>query len=73
MHGDLHPGNILLQTDEKGEKSLVYLDAGLVVELNGRDRKNFLNVFQHFVGFPKNQRAFIFLSKFYTSYGKYIK
>ena len=46
VHGDLHPGNILLQTDEKGENSLVYLDAGLVVELNGRDRKNFLNVFQ---------------------------
>ena len=46
VHGDLHPGNILLQIDEKGEKSLVYLDAGLVVELNGRDRKNFLNVFQ---------------------------
>ena len=47
VHGDLHPGNILVQraTADK-QPSLVFLDAGLVVELSERDRLNFLQVFQ---------------------------
>ena len=50
VHGDLHPGNILVRhegnhaTDDALQ--LVFLDAGLVVELTERDRKNFLQVFK---------------------------
>lgn len=50
VHGDLHPGNILVRHHGNDTKSdsvqLVFLDAGLVVQLTERDRKNFLQVFK---------------------------
>ena len=45
VHGDLHPGNILVRHHGNDTKSdslqLVFLDAGLVVQLTERDRKKF--------------------------------
>eukprot|EP01088_Endostelium_zonatum_P013379 TRINITY_DN2790_c0_g1_i1.p1 TRINITY_DN2790_c0_g1~~TRINITY_DN2790_c0_g1_i1.p1 ORF type:complete len:607 (-),score=110.01 TRINITY_DN2790_c0_g1_i1:86-1906(-) len=48
-HADLHPGNILV-TKSKGSKTdydeVVFLDAGLVVELEKKDKDNFMNLFE---------------------------
>jgi aarF domain-containing kinase len=47
VHGDLHPGNILVRHgDNPSNSKLIFLDAGLVVELTNRDRINFLRVFK---------------------------
>ena len=47
VHGDLHPGNILVRHgDNPSNSKLIFLDAGLVVELSNRDRINFLRVFK---------------------------
>lgn len=51
VHGDLHPGNILLMRPvgkSGGEKSfqLVLLDAGIYTELNRSDREKFLSLFK---------------------------
>ena len=46
VHGDLHPGNILVRYGDNNDSNLVFLDAGLVVELTDRDRTNFLRVFK---------------------------
>jgi predicted unusual protein kinase regulating ubiquinone biosynthesis (AarF/ABC1/UbiB family) len=42
VHGDLHPGNILVKPDHSG---LVVLDPGIVARLSQRDMANFKAVF----------------------------
>ncbi|KAJ8613985.1 hypothetical protein CTAYLR_005626 [Chrysophaeum taylorii] len=47
-HGDMHAGNLLIRPTgdlDEGDFDLVLLDAGLVVELNNRDHRNFLDLF----------------------------
>ena len=44
IHGDLHAGNLLLRFSD-GDFDLVILDAGLVIELAPRDRRNFIDLF----------------------------
>ncbi|KAF4718990.1 AarF domain containing kinase 2, partial [Perkinsus olseni] len=53
IHGDLHPGNILVQADKPGASSgnndragvrLVFLDCGLANELSDRDLTNFVDL-----------------------------
>ncbi|EOD35501.1 putative ubiquinone biosynthesis protein [Emiliania huxleyi CCMP1516] len=53
VHADLHPGNILVLPaggegggGGAGEVRLGIIDAGLVVELTERDRRNFLSLFK---------------------------
>lgn len=38
IHGDLHPGNIMVQIDENGEPHLVFLDCGIV--FTSKDKKD---------------------------------
>merc|ERR1712136_180256 len=49
VHGDLHPGNVLIRTREDATKSAnlecVVLDAGLAVRMSDRDQRNFLELF----------------------------
>ncbi|CAM9689021.1 unnamed protein product, partial [Phaeothamnion confervicola] len=53
MHGDLHPGNILVQqwpASDASERTsasprLVFLDVGIVSELGPKDRRNFVDLF----------------------------
>jgi len=50
IHGDLHPGNILVNVapdgaDGKAPVSLTLLDAGITTELTERDRRNFRALF----------------------------
>lgn len=50
IHGDLHPGNLLVgRRENSAEPCLVMLDAGIVCELTGEDRKNFLDLFHAIV------------------------
>lgn len=42
VHGDLHPGNISV----RDSNNIVIYDAGIVVELNPQDRRNFLELFR---------------------------
>jgi aarF domain-containing kinase len=41
IHGDLHPGNIMVQKD-----NITFIDAGLAIELEDQDRKNFMDLFR---------------------------
>ncbi len=47
IHGDLHPGNILVYADSRqgGEIRVSFLDAGITSELSPVDRRNFVNLF----------------------------
>ncbi|KAG5175474.1 hypothetical protein JKP88DRAFT_265801 [Tribonema minus] len=49
VHGDLHPGNILIGEREgrggRKEPMLMFLDAGIVTELSRSDRRNFIDLF----------------------------
>ena len=47
VHGDLHPGNVLVREHKgiNGKPQIVFLDAGLVIKLSEKDRKNFLDLF----------------------------
>ena len=45
MHSDLHPGNMILQQDERGSRNLILIDAGLTTKLTERDRKNLILLF----------------------------
>ena len=52
VHADLHPGNILLRepkrkgrADAEQPTAIVFLDAGLVVRLSERDKRNFADLF----------------------------
>lgn len=47
VHGDLHPGNVLIREDNlrNGKPQIVFLDAGLVIKLKEKDRRNFLDLF----------------------------
>ncbi|CAM9135653.1 unnamed protein product, partial [Hapterophycus canaliculatus] len=47
VHGDLHPGNLMVgQREDSEEECLIFLDAGLVCELDHHDRENFLDLFR---------------------------
>jgi len=52
VHADLHPGNLLIRIEDRPDgKSpprivLVFLDCGLVTELQPRDRRNFVSLFR---------------------------
>ena len=49
VHADLHPGNILVSSSSGGggaSHQLGLVDAGLVVELEERDRRNFMHLFK---------------------------
>lgn len=59
VHGDLHPGNILVAPNwdhERAGYKLSFVDAGLVVELSERDRRNFLLLF-HAIGHGDGARV----------------
>lgn len=43
VHGDLHPGNIIVPID--GVPGLVLVDAGITTSLTKNDRRNFLDLF----------------------------
>lgn len=46
VHGDLHPGNLMVgRREDTGGPCLVMLDAGIVCELDHHDRKNFVDLF----------------------------
>jgi len=51
MHGDLHPGNILVVEDstEKGKHKMCFLDAGIVVELSAEDHRNMIRILGAFI------------------------
>ena len=44
VHGDLHAGNLLLRFGD-ADFDLIILDAGLMIELSKRDRRNFIDLF----------------------------
>jgi len=47
VHADLHAGNVVVRRDgAHGHPQLILLDAGLVVELQPFDRKNFISLFR---------------------------
>jgi aarF domain-containing kinase len=46
VHGDLHPGNIMLSAPEGKPMAISFVDAGLTVELSERDRHNFRKFFR---------------------------
>lgn len=46
VHGDLHPGNLLVsRREDNGEPRLVFIDAGIVCKLDEVDRENFCALF----------------------------
>lgn len=46
VHGDLHPGNLLVsRREDNGEPRLVFIDAGIVCKLDEIDRENFCALF----------------------------
>lgn len=47
IHADLHPGNIVYAPDEKSHAmQLMFIDAGLAVELQRDDRRNLVDLFK---------------------------
>lgn len=44
VHGDLHPGNILVQKYDNSKIRLIVLDCGLVVEMGQREHKNLVAI-----------------------------
>lgn len=47
VHGDLHPGNLLVsRREDTGEPRLVFIDAGIVCKLDEVDRENFCALFR---------------------------
>lgn len=57
VHGDLHPGNLLVsQREDNGEPCLVLIDAGIVCKLDEVDRQNFCALF-HAVVMGDGKRA----------------
>jgi aarF domain-containing kinase len=48
VHGDLHPGNIIVKT-KGGHFLMSVIDAGITVELRPEDRRNFLDLFRAIV------------------------
>ena len=49
VHGDLHPGNILVTRNSSGELSLNLLDCGICVEMGESDHKNLVAVLGAFI------------------------
>jgi len=44
VHGDLHPGNILVDKNSKGQYRMNLLDCGIVVEMGEDDHKNLVQI-----------------------------
>jgi len=49
VHGDLHPGNLLVNKTDRGKLRLNLIDAGLVVKMGPADHKNLIGVMGSFV------------------------
>lgn len=62
MHGDLHPGNILVQDSSVKDPKLVFLDCGIATSLNPLDLENLQCVFTAIVSGQGWKVADLFLS-----------
>uniref|UniRef100_A0A7S1GYA7 ABC1 atypical kinase-like domain-containing protein n=2 Tax=Hemiselmis andersenii TaxID=464988 RepID=A0A7S1GYA7_HEMAN len=49
VHGDMHPGNMLVSGGGADDLRLVLLDAGITTELSDRDKENFVLLFSAIV------------------------
>lgn len=49
VHGDLHPGNILVTRNKSGELALNLLDCGICVEMGESDHKNLVEILGAFI------------------------
>lgn len=57
VHGDMHPGNIMVQLGEDGSKpKLVVLDTGLAVKMKAEDSRNFVDLL-HAVAMKDGRRT----------------
>ena len=61
IHGDLHPGNILVQNGSQSEPKLVILDCGIATTLSQMDLENFHSVFAAIVRGDGTKVADLFL------------
>mmetsp|Transcript_25375 Transcript_25375/g.47685 ORF Transcript_25375/g.47685 Transcript_25375/m.47685 type:complete len:576 (+) Transcript_25375:71-1798(+) len=49
VHGDLHPGNIMVFRNKEDELSMNLLDCGICVEMGESDHKNLINILGAFI------------------------
>ncbi len=66
VHGDLHPGNILVRdvpNEDGNKKQLVVLDPGIVATLSAKDLANFRAVFKAVVLGKGDQVGQLFLDR----------
>lgn len=49
VHGDLHPGNIMVFRNKDNELSMNLLDCGICVEMGESDHKNLINILGAFI------------------------
>ena len=63
LHGDLHPGNIMVKLDKNMNPSLIILDVGLVAEMKGASRDDLLNLFSGIAQGKGYQAAEYFISR----------
>ena len=66
VHGDLHPGNILVQDPNVTDPILVLLDCGIATSLEPRDLENLLCVFTAIVKGEGWKVADLFLNETQT-------
>ena len=66
VHGDLHPGNILVQDPNVTDPTLVLLDCGIATSLEPRDLENLLCVFTAIVKGEGWKVADLFLNETQT-------
>lgn len=52
IHGDLHPGNILVKFDDKGEPHMIFLDCGIV--FSSKDKKDHETIVEICVAFMQH-------------------
>mmetsp|Transcript_15392 Transcript_15392/g.34488 ORF Transcript_15392/g.34488 Transcript_15392/m.34488 type:complete len:594 (-) Transcript_15392:420-2201(-) len=57
VHGDLHPGNIIVNKTSNGELCLNLIDCGLVVEMGPEDHKNLIKILGAFIKRDGRQAA----------------
>mmetsp|Transcript_13740 Transcript_13740/g.44017 ORF Transcript_13740/g.44017 Transcript_13740/m.44017 type:complete len:315 (+) Transcript_13740:1165-2109(+) len=51
VHGDLHPGNVLVTTTADGSPRLAFLDAGIVVSYSEFDHGMLIDILGHFLNY----------------------